>query len=139
MPNIEEIIQEIENADQPDLVIDKIQWDEKLGSNIEIQKALAKAIMFGDDASESYRILRTISKIESLVGSLHILEAVGHKAGKIGGGSTLGYEGGEELRDEIDAKLLLKTWIDAISKFDTLTNDQQIQKIITKWKRSIRK
>ena len=137
METVEEIIEAITTADQPDIVVDKIEWNETLGSNIEVQKALARVISAGDD-SESYRILMSISNIESLVGCLLILEAVVNQARSIGGYSGRGYEPGDELRAEMRAKGLLRMWIKEISKFKSLSKDPELKKEVARIKRSLR-
>lgn len=137
METVEEIIDAITTADQPDIVVDKIEWNETLGSNIEIQQALASVIRAGDDESESYRILMSISNIESLVGCLLILEAVVTKAGS-SGMETRGYEPGDELRAEMRAKALLTMWIKEISKFKSLSKDPEMKKRVARIKRDLR-
>ena len=134
MFNAEEIVERILAAERPELVINEIEWNEELGSNIAIQKALAHAIQYERDESTVYRIVMEIENTEALMGCHEIIDAVLHSGVME---SMVGYEPGDEYRAECQYDDKLRLMIRAISKFESLMKDPDIKKIVKRMKRDI--
>jgi len=134
MHNVAEIVERILAAERPEFVINEIEWNEELGSNIEIQNALAKAIQYERDESAVYRIVMIIENTEALMGSHEIIDAV-LSSGEME--SMVGYEPGDEYRAECRNDAKLRLMIRAISKFESLMKDPDIKKLVKRMKRSI--